>query len=464
MSLFDNEVFWTQISQESNNELPDVDTSSMRRHLDCPVTEFLMPFKNARPLHFNTMRRRERDKIMEGNLVTGDFFERMDMNPRNAFNTLWYTQCNLQNDNPNNLRKAPGFDEMRKQPGTVCLLSMQPRNLNDKILKKFRDGSPIMRAGEAPKRVYALVRESDLYSIYDSLSRGDRFFQEIYFTDTPHHFYLDIEKDLNKDHDFVVDSARVINDLRQQLDKVFIPVLLKFLNDHMGVPTRREDILVTDSSRAGIKFSVHIVVANGMYFKNTKDSLGFAFCMFVYMHLEAFGPAAGYDASTKNPFREFYSFVDKSKPNLDSRRRLVPLPNVKSVVDYSVYGKKTQNMRMVGAAKLDSLMTHNEDYRIHMRVLLPYKNALRPARDYFVTVLHPEDEQEIEMDERREKLIEQAEKARRRIEKGFGKYTHLMNSISKKRRRSHTDGTETNVQVNIDDNDEEVDNHFIGGR
>lgn len=462
----------TTTTRSSSSSLSSSNSFEEVYDLDCPIDIFLRPYKTTTPIRFNKMNYFQKEHVLTGNYVRGDFFEYLTPDHHSnfyGFGLLWYTKCNLQTSaldvmNLRNLRKSPDFEERRKQPGTLCLLSMKPWNITKEVLEAFRKGKPIMQTGSRPQRVYTLVPdEHTLFKMYDSLSRGDRFFQEIFFEDTPHHFYLDIEKDLHGDvHDSAIGAGEVIEKLHRQLRNVFVPVLLDFLNNYMEFPTKEDDVLITDSSRRGIKFSVHLVIANGRYFQNVEDSLGFATAMFVFMHRKAFGSAKEITRET-NAFREFYSFVDTTKPNLDSAGHPLRFPNLKTLVDYSVYGKTTQNMRMVGSAKLDSLMKFNEDYRLKMRVLMPTKkNVSRPARDYFITVLKPDREQAYEPTPEYLELFKMMNKKRRDIDKYFGNYSKLK-MMGRHRGARGGRAVDTVVSTAAGFADEAQEDHFITG-
>lgn len=181
-----------------------------------------------------------------------------------------------------------------------------------------------MRAG----RMFAVVQDArHLVSLYRACPIGDRFFEEVIEKETPHRFYLDVERDVSalgpKE-----EAAREIASRRAFLLSHFIPHLCDFFSQLFGEEVRPEDWTVTDSSREGCKFSAHLVLATprNHYFARRLDS--WVAAALLCKSLEAL-------ADLVPEFSDWYRFDGGDK----------------RIVDYCVYSEGARNMRMLGSCK-----------------------------------------------------------------------------------------------------------------
>lgn len=221
-------------------------------------------------------------------------------------------------------------------------------------------------------RVYSIVHTwKELVQAYWSLGRTGRHFEEMIMEWTPHKLYLDVEKDLDSPHS--VTELEALGDLENVtlvFEGTFIPYLLEFVRDVLKIDACIDDLVITYSSAPGVKFSAHVVLSTkqGHYFKDRKDSHLASALMAKFMDEKAIQDEF---------FREWYY------PDFD-----------KVMVDYSVYGDKQRNMRMVGCCKITAKL-RSDTHWTRARVFMPTHNTPdRPLSDYIISVYdainHPE--------------------------------------------------------------------------
>lgn len=221
-------------------------------------------------------------------------------------------------------------------------------------------------------RVYSIVHTWDeLVRAYWALGRTARHFEEMIMEWTPHKLYLDVERDMNSPHSVTEEEAqRDLENITMVFEGSFMPYLLEFVRDVLRVEAVMDDLVVTYSSSPGVKFSAHIVLSTKKrhYFKNRQDSHLASALMAKFMDEKAIQDEF---------FKEWYY------PDFDQ-----------VMVDYSVYGDKQRNMRMVGCCKITAKL-RSDTHWTKARVFLPrYKARDRPLEDYVISVYdaieHPE--------------------------------------------------------------------------
>lgn len=150
-----------------------------------------------------------------------------------------------------------------------------------------------------------------------------RIFAEMIFTDTPHRFFMDIEQDKFEEGTDVTVKCKEMEDY---LVNKFIPILAGFFNDTFGTSATPADFAITIASDH-TKFSAHVMLADGSYFATRVES---------WIAAGALAKHLSDLAKTDDELNRFYSVIESN-------------PNGEKVVDYSVYGKGTRNMRMLGS-------------------------------------------------------------------------------------------------------------------
>jgi hypothetical protein len=193
-----------------------------------------------------------------------------------------------------------------------ALLAMRSADMRDQVLH--------LRSG----RMYAVARSADaVEALYAQIPPGDRSIEEVLLTDSPHRFFMDIEKDLDAAEQ-VADTDHTQHMLAF-LEETFLPHATAFFRS-IGVECSREDWAVTNSSKRGSKFSVHLVLCTQQkhYFGSRVESWVAAALLAAYTE-----PVA----DTFEAFDRWYR------------------PGGKRVVDYSVYARGARNMRLIGSSK-----------------------------------------------------------------------------------------------------------------
>ncbi len=202
---------------------------------------------------------------------------------------------------------------------------------------------------------YAVVpnRESFI-ALYRYLNPGCRFLFEVILTQTPHRFYMDIEKPLYIDTAIPVDRNKTDTELQfmqRTLRFKFIPYFVEFVKEYLGIEISWRDCKLTDASKRWSKFSAHLVLTtkDNHYFQDKFDSWTTANMMSKFMELKA---------STDEEFGRWYFYMEAGKQ--------------KTTIDYAVHHSGTRNMRLIGAAKATiDFARHWEEVR-----------TLRPYQDY----------------------------------------------------------------------------------
>ncbi|CAK9034970.1 Putative replication origin-binding protein (OBP) [Durusdinium trenchii] len=218
-------------------------------------------------------------------------------------------------------KRRPLYDEkdgtLIRRPSMLCVLARHfslPRN----------------NRYERSSNVYTIVNdEASMTHLMRQDGPANRHYDEHVFSDTPHRFFLDIEKDLD---DPATSSAR-IKAMRRGLATVFVPVLIKFFRKEFGLALAPRNFFVTDASLVRVKFSTHVVIVpdDKNYFRTRADSFVAAVLLEQFCREE----------STVNPvFREWYFTSDARE---------------ETVVDWSIYGVGARGMRMPGSCKLSNL-------------------------------------------------------------------------------------------------------------
>lgn len=174
-------------------------------------------------------------------------------------------------------------------------------------------------------RSYGIINSpEELQTFCSKIPPGDRFLEEIILTDTPHRFYLDIEKEFDtREQEDPDESMRFMQEF---LEDTFVPHLVEFFSEKLMVPCTKDDWMVTDSSKPGVKFSTHLVLTTpeNHYCRNRVES-------WIISALLA--------ASCEAVADSFQEFADWYRPR------------GKRVVDYSVYSRGHRNFRILGSCK-----------------------------------------------------------------------------------------------------------------
>ena len=214
-------------------------------------------------------------------------------------------------------------------------------------------------------RVYSVIRNwSQLATAYQRLGDTGRHFEEIIMNCTPHKLYLDVERDTASSHSVTSEEARKeLDDIQFTFEDKFLPYLLTFVQTVLGIEEATlDDLVITYSSREGVKFSAHIVLStpDGHYFRSREDSHAASALMAKFLDEMCI---------EDNEFKEWYYYAFDEV-----------------MVDYSVYGEGQRNMRMVGCCKITSNLrsdTHWTKARVFTK---PPGARDRPLRDYIISV------------------------------------------------------------------------------
>lgn len=198
---------------------------------------------------------------------------------------------------------------------------------------------------------YCILRnEDELLGLYDKLPPGDRFLQEVILPSTPHKLVMDIEKDFDDVSMSPEEMDAEMRDLKLGLFEMFIPFLCLFFSEKLGIAITPEDCYVTDSSKRGTKYSVHLVVTTREvhYFHNRME------CWIVVCVLAKYMAAR---ATADERFKKWFF-------HLDERNRL------RTTWDYGIYTAGARNMRLIGACKGDKKVLHSQwtDCRVFVPV------------------------------------------------------------------------------------------------
>ena len=166
----------------------------------------------------------------------------------------------------------------------------------------------------------------EIEQLYASFPPGNRTFEEILFPDTPHRFYMDIEKGFAYSEQAEVDMDFMKNFLYNK----FIPLLCDFFQQKLNIHCDRSHWYTLDASKVGVKFSVHLVLNTDQnhYCRNRIESWIIA-CLLHH-----------FCESLTDSFEEFGRWYQPNGPDAKER-----------VIDFSVYSEGQRNMRMLGCCK-----------------------------------------------------------------------------------------------------------------
>lgn len=180
--------------------------------------------------------------------------------------------------------------------------------------------------------VYAIIKSrQQLISLYKLLPPADRFLQEVIFPNTPHKCVMDIEREFDDALLTDEEMEAEMKFMQDGLRTMFIPKLCSFFTNKLGIAVTSDNCYVTDSSKHGLKFSVHLVVTTHQkhYFKSRMDSW-IAMALFA-QYLEKYSDLCP-------EFKKWFFYYD-------------PKQRLRTTWDFAIYGKGTRNMRMIGACK-----------------------------------------------------------------------------------------------------------------
>jgi hypothetical protein len=209
---------------------------------------------------------------------------------------------------------------------------------------------------------FAIIRnQEELFRVYKALPPADRYLQEMITPTTPHKLCMDIERDMDDVNLSDEELAAELCFMKRGLNEMFIPFLCDFFRVRMQIPITAKDCYVTDSSKAKVKFSVHLVLStpNVHYFKDRMESW-IAMCALVeFMELK----------TTVN--KDFYKWFFHD--GVGGR---------KSTLDFGIYGSGGRNMRMIGACK--AAKYKKGTYWKNCRVFLPVESQESDSFDKFI--------------------------------------------------------------------------------
>lgn len=198
---------------------------------------------------------------------------------------------------------------------------------------------------------FALINSwEELWKLFSYYGKSDRTFEEIILTNTPHRFFLDIEKDLDPGE--VRSGPNSIEILQTLFDELFVPYLVEFFG-FVGYPeVCEDDLIISYSSKPGVKFSVHIVVSTPQnhYVEDRVEGLCLAALLAAFLEEKV---------ETNSTFADWYYFTE------DHKR--------KCMIDYKVFGENQRNMRMTGCCKFKPGFKEGMHWK-NTRVLLPIES------------------------------------------------------------------------------------------
>ena len=312
---------------------------------------------------------------------------------RNVLGLDWYSACNDKNNfwsatderrveilstqGKHNLMQSKAWDDCRPKNNTCGMvlllcnyyLKWKPGSGNARgrraaiVFDKYTKSRYINNGDTV--RVYSIIRNwSQLAKAYQRLGKTGRHFEEIIMNCTPHKLYLDVERDTASSHSVTTEEARMeLDAIQATFEGKFLPYLLTFVQTVLGIEEATlDDLVVTYSSREGVKFSAHVVLSTeaGHYFRSREDSHAASALMAKFLD----------DMCIEdNEFKEWYYYAFDEV-----------------MVDYSVYGDGQRNMRMVGCCKITSNLrsdTHWTKARVFVK---PSTARDRPLKDYIISV------------------------------------------------------------------------------
>lgn len=281
-----------------------------------------------------------------------------------ALQKIWYRKCKKVN-----VMGVPGSTERRLTASNAGLLGsyewkdVQPR-LGKTSSPMFVLGTQVLgRVDRKTQRfgrggmMYTLVYTTEqLIQLYKHFPPAQRLFNEVILPETPHKCIMDIERDLGESKTGLTpaQAEQEMAFMFEVLESEFLPLVIKFFNQCLGVAVTREHCYLTNSSRAKVKFSVHLVVHTpGVHvFRNRSEEA---------VAMMALAKHASDLAHTSVSFRRWYFHED-----IQGKKS--------TTVDWCVYNTGTRNMRMLGCRKgWDTLV--NQHWK-HGRVFMPVQEGV----------------------------------------------------------------------------------------
>lgn len=174
-----------------------------------------------------------------------------------------------------------------------------------------------------PARKYRVFRtREELEQFVEQVPPARRQLEEMIFTDTPHRFYMDLERDMPNVTQAELDALEAFLLLR------FRAILADFFRETFDHPCAAEDFRVCVASLEGKKFSAHLTLCNGLFCPTRISSWTVAGLLARHLSGIADDPA----------FSNFY--YER------------PAERAGTMVDYAVYHAGLRNMRFLGSVKI----------------------------------------------------------------------------------------------------------------
>ena len=210
--------------------------------------------------------------------------------------------------------------------------------------------------------VYSILKNrEDFIKLFEFFPPGDRHIQECILPNTPNKFFLDIEKDFDYDFGNAQDE---LDFMEKIFFDEFIPFLVTFFCDKIGIQIDEDDIVILNGSKLGLKFSVHVTVVSKQnhFFIDQLDTFVVSNLLAKYCQKKSM---------LSKEFRMWYFFFDGKGIE-------------KTVIDYCVNTFSTRNMRTIGSCKARNLPM-NQHFE-NSRVLKPFGNRKdRKFEDYIIS-------------------------------------------------------------------------------
>lgn len=203
------------------------------------------------------------------------------------------------------------------------------------VRKRLQPGGPEVEVPmyvDIPGLRYTVVKSPmHLVNLYRQIPPADRHFQEAITPYTPHKCVMDIERDAPEGS-----GDAFISRMRGGMHRLFIPLLARYFREELGIASAaRGSFCVTDSSKAGEKFSVHVVVTTpeNHYFRNREEARVVMSNMVMWLYRRALEDEG---------FHDWFLFTEAEEGGEEK---------TVSVMDLGVYGRGQRNMRLIGSCK-----------------------------------------------------------------------------------------------------------------
>lgn len=213
------------------------------------------------------------------------------------------------------------------------------------------------------KRKYKMFNTRNAVEKFvESLPPYRRHLEEMIFTDTPHRFYMDIERDMpgctQEQLDGMLDFLLVR----------FLPIVTEFFNDTFGINCNEDDWRICVASQVDKKFSAHVILCCPYYCATRLCSWTIA------------GLLARYLGRIRDEsFVKWY--------NVNPENAIVS----EKIVDFHVYHEGLRNMRFLGCIKLHGKLGIDWKEMRPFRAIESQKHL--PWTDFLATLNHaPKDE------------------------------------------------------------------------